>query len=190
MGGDVVVHHLEIDRVFHFHGRDPALDFFAVAGDVEEPIIAFAGEAVGGRTRRDWSAVDGDRDGAGEGAEARVDDVGSAADCDGEEHVLARAFVARFEKEDAGGVPDGGKADRLESGVHEACVFEAVAAAAGGDDLGLQPFGVEPDWATEEDVEAFEGDAGGVGAQDAGEGIVGRCARASVVDACEVGIEV
>jgi hypothetical protein len=32
--------------------------------------------------------------------------------------------VARFEEEDTGCVSDGGEADRLESGVHEACVFE------------------------------------------------------------------
>jgi hypothetical protein len=35
--------------------------------------------------------------------------------------------VARFEEEDAGCVFDGGEADPLESGVHETCVFEAVA---------------------------------------------------------------
>ena len=69
-------------------------------------------------------------------------------------------------------------------------MFEAVAAAVGGNDLGLQAFGVEPDGASEEDVEAFEGDASDVGAEDAGEGFVGRCAGASVVDACEVGVEV
>ena len=116
----------------------------------------------------------GYRDGASEGAEARVDHVSGAADCDGDEHVLSHAFVARFEQEDAGCVSDGGEADRLESGVHEACVFEAVAAAAGSDDLGLQSFRVEPDRAAEKDVEAFEGDAGDMGLEDASEGVVGR----------------
>ena len=104
--------------------------------------------------------------------------------------MLTHAFVARFEEKDAGGMPDGGVADCFESGVHEACVFEAVAAAVAGDDLGLQAFRVEADGAPEEDIKAFEGDAGGVGAEDAGEGVVGRCAGASVVDACEVGVDV
>jgi hypothetical protein len=102
--------------------------------------------------------------------------------------VLAHAFVARFEDEHPGGVPDRGEADCLESGVHEACVFEAIAAAAGGDDLGLQAFGVEPDGAAEENVKAFERDAGDVGLEDAGEDVIGRCAGASIIDACEVGV--
>jgi hypothetical protein len=143
VGGDVMVHHLEIDGVFLFHGGDPALDLFAIAGDIEEPIVAFVSKAVGGGARRDGGAVDGDGKGAGEGAEAGVDDVAGTLECDGEEHVLARAFVARFEKEDAGGVPGGGEADGVEGGVHEAGVVEAVAASAGGDDLGLQALGVE-----------------------------------------------
>jgi hypothetical protein len=69
-------------------------------------------------------------------------------------------------------------------------VFEAIAAAAGGDDLGLKAFRVEPDGAAEKNVEAFEGDTGGVSADDPGEGVVGRCAGATVVDACKVGVEV
>jgi hypothetical protein len=190
VGGDVVVHHLEIDEVFLLHGGDPALDLFAVAGDVEEPIVPFAGEAMGGRARRDGSAVDRDREGTGKGAEARVDDVGGAVDCDGEEHVLAHALMTRFKEEHTGAVPDGDKAHGLDSGVHKACVFEAITTAMAGDDLGLQTFGVEPDGSAEENVEAFEGNAGGVSAEDAGEGVVGRCAGARVADACEVGVEV
>ena len=31
VGGDIVVHHFEIDRVFLLHGGDPALDFLAIA---------------------------------------------------------------------------------------------------------------------------------------------------------------
>ena len=103
---------------------------------------------------------------------------------------MARALVARFKEEHAGAVPDGGEAHGFDSGVHEARVFEAIAAAAAGDDLGLQAFGVESDGSAEKNVEAFERDAGGVGAEDAGEGVVGQCARASVVDACEIGVEV
>ena len=85
---------------------------------------------------------------------------------------------------------DGGEADRLQGGVHEACVFEAVAAAAGADDLGLQSLRVEPDGAAEKDIEAFEGDAGDMGLEDASEGVVGRSAGAGVIDASEVGVEV
>ena len=149
MGGDVVIHHREIDGVLLLHGGDPASDLFAFTGDVEKPIVAFVDEAVGGSARRDGSAINGYRDRASKGAEARIDDVSGAADCDGDEHVLSHAFVARFEEEDAGCVPDGGEADPLESGVHETCVFEAVASSAGGDDLGLQSFRVEPDWPAE-----------------------------------------
>jgi hypothetical protein len=50
-------------------------------------------------------------------------------------------------------------------------VFEAIAAAVAVDDLGLQTFGVEPDGSAEKNVKAFEGDAGGVGSEDAGEAI-------------------
>jgi hypothetical protein len=110
--------------------------------------------------------------GIGRGHEARVDHVSGAADCDGDEHVLSHAFGARFEEDDAGCVSDGGEADRIESGVHEACVFEAVAAATGGDDLSVQSFRVEPDGAAEKDVEAFEGDAGDMGLEDSSEGVV------------------
>jgi hypothetical protein len=35
-----------------------------------------------------------------------------------------------------------------------------------GDDLGVQSFRVEPDWAAEKNVEAFKGDAGDVGLED------------------------
>jgi len=104
--------------------------------------------------------------------------------------VLAYALVTRFKEEHTGAVPDGDKAHGLDSGVHEACVFEAITAAVTGDDLSLQTFGVEPDGSAEENVEAFEGDAGGVSAEDAGEGVVGRCAVASIADACEVGVKV
>ena len=90
---------------------------------VEEPVVAFAGQAVRGGLRRHGSAVHGDRLGAGEGAEASVDDVSDSVDCDGEEHVLAHAFMARFEEKDAGGVANGGEADCFESGAHEGCVF-------------------------------------------------------------------
>jgi hypothetical protein len=69
-------------------------------------------------------------------------------------------------------------------------VFEAVASSAGSDDLGLQSFRVEPDRAAEKDVEAFEGDAGDMGLEDASEGVVGLSAGAGVIDAFEVGVEV
>ena len=69
-------------------------------------------------------------------------------------------------------------------------MFEAIAATAACHNLGLEAFGVEADGATEEDVEAFERDAGGVGAKDAGEGVVGRRAGAFIVDARKVGVEV
>lgn len=36
----VVVHHLKIDGVFHFHRRGPTLDLFAILGDVEKPIVS------------------------------------------------------------------------------------------------------------------------------------------------------
>ena len=116
MSCDVVIHHLKIDGIFLFHCRDPAANLFTISGDIEEPIITITDQPVGGFVCRDGSAVDGNGDGAGEGAEARIDDVGGAADCDGDEHMLAHAFVARFEEEDAGGVPDRGEADLLESG--------------------------------------------------------------------------
>jgi hypothetical protein len=82
---------------------------FAVLGDVEDPIVAFTGQTVGGCARWNRSAVNGNGERAGEGAEARIDHIGDTADCDSEEHVLARAFVARFEEEDTGGVSDGGE---------------------------------------------------------------------------------
>jgi len=188
--GHVVIHHLEIDRVLLLHGGDPASYLFAITGDVEKPIVAFADETVRGCARRDGSAIDWNRDGASEGAEARIDDIGGAVDCDGDEHMLSHAFVACFEKKDAGCMSDGGKADRLQSGVYEACVFEAVATAAGTDDLGLQCLRVEPDGAAEKDIEAFEREAGDMGLEDASEGIVGRSAGAGVIDASEVGVEV
>jgi hypothetical protein len=65
-----------------------------------------------------------------------------------------------------------------------------VASTAASDDLGLQSFRVEPDRATEKDVEAFEGDAGDMGLEDASEGVVGWSAGAGVIDAFEVGVEV
>ena len=74
--------------------------------------------------------------------------------------------------------------------MHEARVFEAIAAASAGDHFGLQRFGVEADGTAEEDVEAFEGNAGNVGAESIGEGVVGRCAGPGVVDACEIGVDV
>ena len=168
VGGYEVIHHLEIDGVLLLHGGDPALDLLAVTGDVsnKNPIVAFADEAVGRCAGRDRSAVNGYREGASAGAQARVNHVSGAADCDGDEHVLSHAFAARFEEDDAGCVSDGGEADRIESGVHEACVLEAVAAATGGDDLSMQSFRVEPDGAAEKDVEAFEGDAGDMGLED------------------------
>src|SRR5580700_1777582 len=79
VGRHVVIHHLEIDGVLLLHGGDPALDLFAITGDVEKPMVAFADEAVGGSARRDGSAINGYRDGASEGAEARVDNVSGAA---------------------------------------------------------------------------------------------------------------
>jgi hypothetical protein len=45
------------------------LDLLDVTGDVENPIVAFADEAVG----RDRSAIKGYREGASEGAETGVD---------------------------------------------------------------------------------------------------------------------
>jgi hypothetical protein len=128
VGGDVVIHHLEIDGVLLFHGGDPALGLLAVTGDVENPILAFTDEAVGGCARRDRSPINGYREGASEGAEARIDHISGAADCDGDKHVLSHAFVARLEQDDTGCVSDGSEADRIESGIHEAWVFEAVAA--------------------------------------------------------------
>jgi hypothetical protein len=190
VGGGVVVHHLEIDRVFHFHRRNPASDLLTLAGDVEEPIITFAGESMGGSTRRDRRAVHRDWKRAGEGAKARIDYIGTAADCDSEKHMLARTLVTRVKKEDPGCVPHRVKADCLESGMHEARVFEAIAATTGSDDLGLQAFGVETNWPTEKDVEAFEWDGRGMVKQYAGQGIIGRSARAGIVDPCEVSIEV
>ena len=70
VGRHVVIHHLEIDGVLLLHGGDPALDLFAITGDVEKPIVAFADEAVGGSPRRDGSALTGYRDRESEGAEA------------------------------------------------------------------------------------------------------------------------
>ena len=83
-------------------------------GDVEDPIVAFMGKPVGGCVGRDGCAVDGNGERRGEWTEARIDHVGDATDCDGEEHVLAHAFMARFEQDDAGGMSDRGEADRIE----------------------------------------------------------------------------
>ena len=77
--------------------------------------------------------------------------------------MLSPAFVARLKDHDAGRVPDRRETDRLESRIHQACVFEAITAAPRGNDLGMQPFRVEPGRAAEKDVEAFEGDAGDMG---------------------------
>jgi len=104
--------------------------------------------------------------------------------------VLTHAFVPRFEQDDASGVPDGSEADGFESGVHETAMFETIAAAVAYNDLGLQAPGVETDGATKEDIEAFEGNAGYMGAEDTGESVVGWCAGARIIDACEIGVEV
>jgi hypothetical protein len=98
--------------------------------------------------------------------------------------------VPRFEQDDTSGVPDGSEADGFESGVHETAMLETIAAAVACNDLGLQAPGVETDGATEEDIEAFEGNAGDMGAEDTGESVVGRCAGARIIDACEIGVEV
>src|SRR5665213_8407 len=190
VGGDIVVHHFEIDGVFLLHGGDPALDFLAITSDIEEPVVAFVGQTVCGGIRGNGSAIHRDRLRAGEGAEARVDDVSDSANGDGEKHVLAHTFMARFEEKDARSVANGGEADSFERGTHKACVFEAIATASGFDNLGLQAFGVKADGAAEEDVEAFEGNVGDMGAQQACEGFVSRYARASVVDARKVSVEV
>jgi hypothetical protein len=69
-------------------------------------------------------------------------------------------------------------------------VFEAVATPAARDDLGLEAFWVEADGATQEDIETLEWDAGDMSAEDTGEGFVGWRARAPIVDACKIGVEV
>jgi len=91
--------------------------------------------------------------------------------------MLTYTFMARFEKEDAGTVPDGREADCFESEIHEACMLEAVAATTACDDFGLQSFRIEADRATKKNIEAFKRDACDVGAEDTSEGVVGRCPR-------------
>ena len=119
------------------------MHLLAVLDDVEGPIIAFTSQTVGGGALGDGSAVDRERERACKGTKAGIDDVGDAADGDREKHVLAHTCVARLEQDDTGGVPDGGEANRFQSGMHEAGVLEAIAAAMAGDDLGLQAFRVE-----------------------------------------------
>ncbi len=104
--------------------------------------------------------------------------------------MLAHAFMARFKQHDAGGMPDRRETELIERCVHQASVLEAIAAAAARDDLVLEAFGIEPNGTAEQNVEAFERDAGDVGAEDTGQGVVSRRAWPLVVDTIEIGVEV
>src|SRR5205823_289832 len=77
--------------------------------------------------------------------------------------LLSHAFMTWLKEKDARRVPDGVEADRMQSVVHESCMFNAMSAATSGDELGAQSFGIQPDGAAEKDIEDLEGDARDVG---------------------------
>src|ERR1700722_7744303 len=97
VGEKVVSLHLTIDGIFLFHGRDPTWSLLAILRDIENPIIALTSQPVGRYIGRNVCAIDGNGMGRCKGTKARVNHIGAAADSDGEEYVLAHAFMARFE---------------------------------------------------------------------------------------------
>src|SRR5262249_30995832 len=104
---EIMLHHLEIDRILLLQGGYPSARLPAVAGHAENEIVAFANKPVSRGADRHRSAVDRYRDRAGKQAEAGIDHVVGAVDLDREEHVRSYALMTWCKQNDAGRVPDG-----------------------------------------------------------------------------------
>ena len=82
------------------------------------------------------------------------------------------------------------EAQRLERGLEERVLLEAVAPAPGADELRLEGGEVEVDRAAEQDVEVLERDRRAVRAVERDEPLEARGERAPLADPREVGVEI
>ncbi len=82
------------------------------------------------------------------------------------------------------------KTERFEHDGEQGGVLEAIAAAAGTDDLVLKTVEVETHGATEQYVQVLERDMRGVGVNQFGQCLQRRIAAARPVNALEIGFEV